>query len=240
MGLDGVMRDAGRLVILAASATVALIILLALGATSPFGRIASPSPVQPPTPGRANPTPLFSAPPTPPARAHPSDQQVILPTWLGPLLLTIAVLAVVMVVVLVLARAVRDLGRKRDLERARADHLVDAEALPDLVESVTESLTDTLVRLRTGEHLDDVILECWRRLEDAAAATGMARLPSQTAEEFTVSVLSATPATPGDLRTLADLYRRAMFSTLPAQPDDRARAVDALERLIGVLGAGVP
>ncbi len=233
------MRDAGWRVILATSATVALLVVLALGATSHFGRIASPAPVGPVVPHYTHTAPLFSPPPSAPPRAHPPSNPITIPAWVGPLLLGIAVLAVVGIIVLVLARAVRDLGRRRDLEQAEADHLVDAEALPELVEAVAESLSDTLIRLRTGDQLDDVILECWRRLEDAAAATGVPRLASQTAEEFTVGVLSATPATPDDLRTLADLYRRAMFSTLPAEPADRARAVDALERLISALGGGV-
>lgn len=215
---------------------MALLVVLALGATSHFGRIATPTPMGALTPRAPRTVAPFSAPPSARPVIHPSTQRAFIPGWVGPALLGIAILAVVVVIVLVLARAVRDLGRKRDLEEAASDHRVDAESLPELVETVTESLSATLVRLRTGERLDDVILECWRRLEDAAAATGMPRVPSQTAEEFTVVVLSATAASPTDLRTLADLYRRAMFSTLPARPDDRARAVDALERLIGALG----
>jgi len=232
MGLDGGMRDGTRSVLLTAGATLALLVVLTLGSTSRFGRIASPSLVQPIqiTPASSSAEP--SAPPRPSIAPRPDSHPFVVPAWIGEALLALAALAVLVVIALVVARTLRQLGDKRSLERAEADRVVDADALPELVESVSESLADTLQRLRTGEHLDDVILECWRRLEDAAAATGSPRLPSQTAEEFTVSVLAATPARPGDLRVLADLYRRAMFSTLPAAPDDRVRAVDALERLL--------
>ena len=236
MGLDGGMREGTRSVLLTAGATLALLVVLTLGATSRFGRIASPGLMQPiqVVPPSASPPP--SAPPRPSIPPRTDTHPLVIPAWIGEALLGLAVLAVLVVIALIVARTVRQLGGKSGLEQADADHVVDAHALPELVESVSESLADTLRRLRTGDHLDDVILECWRRLEDAAAATGTPRQASQTAEEFTVSVLGATPARPDDLRVLADLYRRAMFSTVPAAPDDRARAVDALERLIAVLG----
>ena len=238
MGLDGGMRDGTRSVLLTAGATLALLVVLALGATSRFGRIASPTLEQPIQIVRPSSSAEVSAPPRPSIPPRPDNHPLVVPAWIGELLLGLVALVVLLVIALIVARTVRDLGAKRALEEASADSVVDAEALPELVESVSESLTDTLRRLRTGDQLDDVILECWRRLEDAAGATGTPRLASQTAEEFTVSVLAATPARPDDLRVLADLYRRAMFSTLPAAPDDRMRAVDALERLIDALGGG--
>ncbi|HET9128549.1 MAG TPA: DUF4129 domain-containing protein [Propionibacteriaceae bacterium] len=230
------MRDGTRSTLAMAGMTLALLVVLALGSTSRFGRIASPTLMQPIQVVPPSSTPQPSAPPRPTIAPRPDAHPFVLPAWIGEAVLGLAALAVLVVIALVVARTMRQLNAKRGLEQADADQVVDADALPELVESVSESLADTLKRLRTGGRLDDVILECWRRLEEAAAATGTPRAASQTAEEFTVSVLAATPARPDDLRVLADLYRRAMFSTLPAAPDDRGRAVDALERLISSLG----
>lgn len=151
-------------------------------------------------------------------------------------MLVIAV--VIAVVVLVVLRVIRAMREREILARATDAAAHDIRALdefPEFVDAVTESLAASLQRLRLGDNLDEVILECWRRLEDAAADTGVPRAPSQTAAEFTVQMIASTRAAPADLAALADVYRQAMFSRIPTSASDRDRAVDALEHLVEAL-----
>ena len=51
--------------------------------------------------------------------------------------------------------------------------------------------------------VDDVIVACWVRLEDAAAAAGSGRRPSETSAELAVRVLDQLPRAAGRRRTAA-------------------------------------
>ena len=83
--------------------------------------------------------------------------------------------------------------------------LVDAEpALPPL-----EAAAQTALQSLAGiTDTDDAIVAAWVAIERGAAQTGVARRPSQTATEFTVTVLSRTNADPDAIRILRGLYLR--------------------------------
>ena len=59
---------------------------------------------------------------------------------------------------------------------------------------------------------DDAVLRAWVALEEAAAQTGLPRLPSATPTEFTVEVIVATEADIDAVHELLGLYHRARFS----------------------------
>lgn len=106
--------------------------------------------------------------------------------------------------------------------------LVDAEpALPPL-----EAAAQTALQSLAGiTDTDDAIVAAWVAIERGAAQTGVARRPSQTATEFTVTVLSRTNADPDAIRILRGLYLRARFSkraTTAADVAEAGRCVEAL------------
>ena len=104
------------------------------------------------------------------------------------------------------------------------------------VEQVHESFAQTLLDLRAGLDVHGAVIECWRRLADLAADSGVPRRASQTAEEYTIAILGSLPVDRIDLRTLADLYETAMFSGAESAPADRDQAIGCLERLSASLG----
>ncbi len=217
--------------------------LLALGATSRIGRLATPLPRRSVDVGTApqQVVPTHSQTPVVPILPR-SQTHHAAPPWVLQLVLVLAAVAVLVVIWLIVRRVFGRLAERRALTRAHggAAPAQEAEPLPEFVAEVVESFHQTLARLMAGDSTDEAILECWRRLEDAAAATGVPREPTRTATEFTVDLLRATPARPDDLRTLADLYRQAMFSTIPVSDADRRRAVAALGRLAADLGSTRP
>jgi hypothetical protein len=109
--------------------------------------------------------------------------------------------------------------RARPLDRASAT----AEAL-------TGAIDTGLRRMAEGPPRDAVIA-CWVLLERAAAEAGVARRPAETAAELTERVLRQHRVSAGALRSLADLYREARFSTHPLGEAARAAASAALAQV---------
>lgn len=159
------------------------------------------------------------------------------PDWVTDVLWFVALFVVLPTVVWVVARLVQQQLAIR-ARRAEAPHVAfDEEPLRVDAEEVAGSFAETIFALRRGVDVDAAILACWRRLEDLVAATGTVRRPTQTADEFTVDVLSATRADDAALRRLAALYREAAFSAHALGDEDRDAALDALERLHASLTA---
>lgn len=220
------------------AATALVLAALAAGATSSIGRLGTITGRMPTIQPRSTPVePSNPASSVGQPRYKLSEHHATMPPWVFELILAIGAVAVLVVILLIIRAAVRSLGGRQRLGKAAAASGAahEAEPTPEFVEAVTESFEQTLVRLRTGERLDEAILECWRRLEDAASATGLPRDPAQTATEFTVALLRATSARPADLTSLAELYRQAMFSRIPLTGADRERAVASLSRLVNDL-----
>ncbi len=175
----------------------------------------------------------------------PSTQPSFLPSmapassgWssaLGYLLTGLLIAAGVGLVAAIIIQTVRAIRQRHAPEQA-IDSSGDSI---DLTSShVRETLDESLTRLRHGDDAAATIIECWRRLEEAAATGGTERAPSQTAEEFTLALLGAsTTLSEDDLRSLADLYRTAMFASVPPGEDGRLEAIAVLERLVIALGS---
>ncbi|WNB85814.1 DUF4129 domain-containing protein [Cellulomonas sp. ATA003] len=84
------------------------------------------------------------------------------------------------------------------------------------------------------------VIAAWVALEEAAARSGMTRLPSATATEFTLGVLRRTAADDDAARTLLALYLRARFDDVPLGDDDAVSAADAARTLVRTLTATPP
>lgn len=227
---------------------LAALVALALGAGVHRGPASTPVTATA-TRSAAAQQPLPTTHPTPaePARTPPK------PDARPALILGIVIAAMVAVLVgmglLVLTRAGRALLRSllhRDRPPAASDGIdpgTTPRVLPDeLVERVHDAFASAVRRLDAGEDVDAAIVECWRRLERAAADAGVPRRPQDTATDYAVRLLARTPVDAGDLTTLRTLYQRAMFSTSHATEDDRTSAAMAFSRLAAALApsAGVP
>ena len=77
----------------------------------------------------------------------------------------------------------------------------------------------------------DLVLRCWLALEEAAAASGAARKPSDSPTEFTASVLRATHTDQASVDTLLHLYHQARFSSHSITDSDVRAARSAVIRL---------
>lgn len=140
--------------------------------------------------------------------------------WTGLLYLT------VILVVLLAVRFAYLLVRTRQPKEPRED----VEPSPGATELLTEAVDKGFAVVDRGTP-SDAVIACWVALEDAAAAAGVARNPSETAAEFTVRVLAVDGVSAPDLATLGDLYREARYSTHPSSEETRTAARNALTRL---------
>ena len=68
-------------------------------------------------------------------------------------------------------------------------------------------------------------------MKNAAKEAGTVRDPAQTPTEFTLQVLSNTPATPQAIEELLALYQQARFTSDPLIPDARTRALAIMSKL---------
>ncbi|XBH22706.1 DUF4129 domain-containing protein [Jonesiaceae bacterium BS-20] len=85
--------------------------------------------------------------------------------------------------------------------------------------------------LRSATTSKDAIISAWLSLENAAKEAGTVRDPAQTPTEFTLQVLSNTPATPQAIEELLALYQQARFTSDPLIPDARTRALAIMSKL---------
>lgn len=85
--------------------------------------------------------------------------------------------------------------------------------------------------LRSATTSKDAIIAAWLSLENAAKEAGTIRDPAQTPTEFTLQVLSDTPATPQAIEELLVLYQQARFTNDPLNSDARTRALTIMARL---------
>src|SRR5699024_2865718 len=77
----------------------------------------------------------------------------------------------------------------------------------------------------------NVVVRCWVALEDAAAASGLARDPAETAAEFTARFLDQWQVEARLTQELAELYREARFSRHPVTRASGERAVHLISRI---------
>lgn len=226
-------RSYRALVVIGAVAAVILTALLAVTPRPPLVEVIEGPPVTVsvgPPPAGPTPTELSELPADP----LPEVEPIPIPDWL-PLLIRLVVIAVVVGLLIHLARRViqaRRATRRRTAEAPGGDAVevaeIDEDELADTVEA-------TVAQLRRGIAVESAVVECWLRLERLAADSGITRRPAQTSEEFTVDVLSRTRVDETAIASLGSLYRQALFSTHALTDADRDRAIDCLELLRGQL-----
>ena len=96
---------------------------------------------------------------------------------------------------------------------------------------MVDDLADDLHRRLRGGTPRNAIVQCWIVLEDAVAATGHGRMPSETSAEFTARVIGERAVDATAIGELAALYREARFSRHELDEHHRGAAVEAVERL---------
>ena len=222
------MLDLHRRPWLAVVVGAVVLVLAALGATSGLGPLIED---QPRAPGSMAPPsiPMTTATPSevPPdiGEGEPPDS----PTWLSELLTALLWLAAATVIA---SLAVWLARRLRRMSFRRGDPGQEGIEVPEVREGeLAEQFDDTLARLRTGVAVEDAVVECWRKLEAAAARAGVARRATDTSEEFILQVLAGTSVDEAALRELGGLYTQAWYSGRVPGDDARATAVACLERL---------
>lgn len=177
---------------------------------------------------------VSTAAPTP--IAHPQPVLVI-PAWVySAMAVLVGCLALLLLGWFVWLVSLQ-LQRGRRIEAAEANTAgTEIEAIP--MSSISATLTKSLGDLRGGLDTDDVILECWRRLESLGEQSGARRRDSDTSTEYVERLLSGTPEAATELAELARLYRAAMFSGLSSDSAARSAAIDCLEHLSSCYGRG--
>jgi hypothetical protein len=185
-----------------------------------------------PEPERSVTTP--SEPPQDFAPREPGTP-VTLPGWVGTLVGTLCVTLVVAALLAGIWFALRDALRRRPGPAAVAgDPVRRRGATEEVVAALDAGLTA----------LDDadgdprrVVIACWVRLEEAAAAAGTPRLASDTSTDLVTRLLSGHAVTGDVLAGFAALYREARYASHTVDDRMRAQAREALRRLRAELTA---
>ena len=137
-----------------------------------------------------------------------------------------AMIAVGLVALFLIGQALLRLSRRtpEPLDLAPPEHW------PEPAAEMTAAVDEGLATLASGP-VDEVVVACWVRLEDAAAAAGAGRRAAETPSELASRVLGDLHAPPAAVDALLQRYRRARFSRHPLGEADRAVATRALEEI---------
>jgi hypothetical protein len=175
-----------------------------------------------------------------PAQMTPVPQPgvgLVTPQWVYGALTVLAIGVALVLLGWFAWRVALQVQRGRRIAAAAASTVgteIDEIPMSSFAETVDESLDD----LRGGLDTDDVVLECWRRLEALGEHAGAPRRDSDTSTEYVERLLNGVPQAATDLAVLARLYRSAMFSGLASDPSARTTAISCLEHLSAVLSEG--
>jgi hypothetical protein len=211
-----------------------VLVTLGMGASTGIGNLGSLDPhgplMQVPNSQPTQP-PRVSGPPLPdPSQINARP----VPQWVFDAVLVVIVAVGLLLLGWFVWRVARQLQRGRALAAAEASTAgTEIEEIP--IASFTETVEESLDDLRGGLETDDVILECWRRLELLGEHAGAPRHDSDTSTEYVERLLQGVPEAAADLAVLARLYRSAMFSGLASEPSARAVAIESLENLSATL-----
>jgi hypothetical protein len=221
-------RLLAAVVVVAASAAMALV---ALGASAgpllhtvhqTVGQLPTRSRV--PETTRARPVPRM---------LHPGSGHA--PSLLLTVVLVAALFAVALVLALV-AGAVVYYGRGGLLLGRAPAPALDSRDL----DADAAGLRAAALRARAaldGEDPRSAVIRCWVTLQDAAAASGIARTASETSAELATRVLGGFAVDALALDLLQRQYNRARFSEAPVTERDRSAARAAADRIVAGLVA---
>jgi hypothetical protein len=160
----------------------------------------------------------------------------LVPAWVGWAVLAVGVL-LVLVVLFVLLRILLRIRMSRQES--------------DLVEGTTPTPTETARKVRDAVDeglagLDDadsdprrVVIVCWVRLEEAAAAAGIVRGVGDTSTDLVRRLLAGSQVSLEVLEPFAAVYREARFATHTVDVGMRDQARSALTQLRDELSLGV-
>lgn len=147
--------------------------------------------------------------------------EVDLPDFLDLILQVLLVAAVIALVISLWNRRPRLRWRNRRTSEA-------FDVLDDLASLVVADAAAQRNLLAAGEPRN-AIVACWLRLEALTADAGFERDPADTSEEFTRRVLTEFSVDSSAVGELAELYRKARFSSHEIGEDERANALAALD-----------
>ena len=126
----------------------------------------------------------------------------------------------------------------------RTARAVKIEPLPDPAEwevaaptgrdALAEAVEAGLAELARGP-VDETIIACWVRLEDAVATAGVERFPWETPAELATRVLRELAVPEVATRRLLALYREARYSRHELHEDARTEAAEALREIRAAL-----
>lgn len=220
-------RGTGTRAAVGPAVALGLLVLLWVATAGPSAML-SPSGRQI-IPDRPAPTADATAPPGQPTLEETTQdvEQTLDLSWLGDLIASALVLAIVLGALLLLRLAWQHRWR-----RAEAPPEVDFDVLPaqEVARALAEDLDAQLDAVAGGSPRNGIV-RCWLRLEESVAAAGLPPKRYETSAEFTVRVLHTLDLDPRSIGELARLYREARFSEHELGEEARTAARSALQQL---------
>lgn len=105
------------------------------------------------------------------------------------------------------------------------------DAREELGRDLAEMLDDVLDDLRGEADARRAVIAAYARMEQVLAAHGVARRPSETAEEYLERVLAGLHLSPASARRLTGLFEQAKFSHHEVDAAMKESAIGALEQV---------
>jgi hypothetical protein len=156
-----------------------------------------------------------SAPPAAPAAAlAPLRDPRLLATIVFAVALVLAVLLLWHLVVI----------RRRPFQQFARDHEGTPQPLAAR-RAVIAALDDGIAGLSGEGDARSAVIACWVRLEAVAQTAGTDRMLSDAPADLVSRILGAHQVSTAALRSLADVYRAARYSTMPIDEPMRQRAL---------------
>jgi Domain of unknown function (DUF4129) len=197
-----------------------------------LGRVESPTG---PAPSLAEPE-RIQVDPTETAEPLGQAPSVSVPPWLVKAVVVIGILLLAVLIGMMVWVLARDLVKKRRMRAmpARRERPVQASA-----QDVVAALDAGLVDLSDADSDPRrAVIACWLRLEQAAAAAGTPRQPTDTPTDLVTRLLAGHHISADVLAHFADVYREARYATHTVDERMRTQARQALQRLRAELTAG--
>ncbi len=157
-----------------------------------------------------------------------------LPTWLSVGLIVLLGLAAVVVVSALLWYLIRDAARRRRDAAGTRPPTVPAPTTGEVVDAIDAGLADLS---DTDGDPRRAVIACWVRLEEAAAAAGTPRRPSDAPTDLVARLLAAHQVSRAVLDPFAAAYSEARYATHVVDTEMRSVARSALGQLRAELRA---
>jgi hypothetical protein len=170
-----------------------------------------------------------SEPPAPPEAKQPRKPLLKIPPWVQTVLSLLCGLVALLIVGVLVFFALRDSIQARGRPLAVDQDTPAPETHAAEVAAVLDAGLTQLAE--TGSDARSVVVGCWVRLEEAAAAAGTPRHPSDAPTDFVVRLLDGHQISRPVLDRLVAVYRAARYSFGDVDDSMRADAVAALQRL---------